>query len=198
MKHKMIPKSVSEMVPADTRERLRLPGVGQIGYVVADIGQTVAYCREAFGIAPWLVLDERPDPCMQGKELVHPLLAIGLAYAGSMQIELIQVREGDSMHLKHLDGPESRIHHLGFMVQDLDRRLRDYGRMGIGILQQGTIRNAGITVKYAYLDVADTAGVILELIQWRVGPLPLPTNRLVFGIACWLGTRTVFKGRVIR
>ena len=194
----MIPESVSEMIPAATRERLNLPEVGQIGYVVADIGKTIAYCREVFGIAPWLVLDERPDPCVQGKELVHPLLAIGLAYAGSMQIELIQVREGDSIHLRHLDGPESRIHHLGFMVQDLDRRLRDYERIGVGILQQGTIRNAGITVKYAYLDLPDSAGVILELIQWRIGPLPLPTNRIVFGIACMLGARTMFKGRVVK
>lgn len=194
----MIPESVSEMVPPAARERLRLPGVGQIGYVVADIGKTIAYCREAFGIAPWLVLDQRPDPCMQGKQPVHPLLAIGLAYAGSMQIELIQVKEGDSIHLRHLEEPESRIHHLGFMVQDLDRRLRDCERMGIGILQQGTIRSAGISVKYAYLDVADTAGIILELIQWRVGPFPLPTNRIVFNMACTLGARTVFKGRVIR
>jgi catechol 2,3-dioxygenase-like lactoylglutathione lyase family enzyme len=194
----MTPESISEIVPAATRERLGLPAVGQIGYVVADIAKTVAYCREAFGIAPWLVLDQRPDPCMQGKEPAHPLLAIGLAYAGSMQIELIQVKEGDSIHLRHLQEPESRIHHLGFMVQDLDRRLRDYERMGIGILQQGTIRNAGITVKYAYLDVADTAGIIVELIQWRLGPFPLPTSRLVFGIACMLGARTVFKGRVTR
>jgi len=195
---KMVPGKANEVIPEAVRSQLRLPKVGQIGYVVNNIHKAIAYYKNALGISPWLLLDERPDPCIQRGENVYPLLRIGLSYVGSVQIELIQVAEGESVHLSHLKEPEGRIHHLGFMVQDIDRRLQDYQSMGIDVLQRGVIRESGITVKYAYLDVVDKAGTIFELVQWRLGLLPLPTNRLVFNLACLLGSRTVFRGRLIR
>jgi catechol 2,3-dioxygenase-like lactoylglutathione lyase family enzyme len=194
----MIPGKANEVVPDAVRSQLRLPKVGQIGYVVNNIHKAIAYYKNALGISPWLLLDERPDPCIQRGETVYPLLRIGLSYVGSVQIELIQVAEGQSVHLSHLKEPEGRIHHLGFMVQDIDKRLQDYQSVGIDVLQLGVIRESGITVKYAYLDVVDKAGTIFELVQWRLGLLPLPTSRPVFNLACSLGSRTVFKGRVIR
>jgi len=187
-----------QVIPDTVRKQLRLSKLGQIGYVVTDIDRTITYCKDAFGMSPWILLDERPDPCIQQGELIHPLLRIALAYAGPIQIELVQVMEGDTFHLRHTRELEGKIHHLGFMVQDVDKRLYDCEQMGIGVLQRGTIKDAGFTVDYAYLDTIGHAGVILELIQWRLGPLPFPTNRMVFNLVCLAGSWTVLKGRVIR
>ena len=185
------------MIPETISEQLKLPKIGQLGYVVPDINEGIAYCREVLGIRPWMLLDEKPEPCLQyGKEIcIH--LKIALAYAGSMQIELIQVMDGESLHLDHLTKPEGMLHHLGFMVQDVNRRLEECRRLGIGVLQRGTIRDAGFTVDYAYLDTVAPAGIILELIQWRLGPISLPVNKLVFNAVCRAGSRTLFRGRVI-
>ena len=135
---------------------------------------------------------------MHGEGEVHPLLRIALAYLGPIQLEIIQVVEGESVHLNHPADSPWRIHHLGFMVQNIDKRLDVCRKLGMGVLQRGTIRDIGFTVDYAYLDTLEQAGVIIEFIQWRVGAFPLPTNRLTFNILCRAGSSSFLKGRVIR
>jgi catechol 2,3-dioxygenase-like lactoylglutathione lyase family enzyme len=189
---------MDQMIPDDVIQKLRLPKVGQIGYVVSDLSETVTFCRDALGIRPWLLLEERPDPCIEGTGRVYPLLRIALAHAGGVQIELIEVAEGESYHLEHLKKSEAEVHHLGFMVQDLERRLDEANAMGFGLIQRGTIREKGVTVEYAYLDTVETAGTVIEFIQWRLGPLPVPMNRTAHNLICELGSATLFRGRVIK
>jgi len=186
------------MVPDAVKKQLRLPKLGQIGYVVTDIDKTMAYYKDTLGISPWIVLDERPAPCIEKGKEVHPLLRIALAYMGPVQMELIQVEEGESLHLNHVRESKGGVHHLGFMVQDLDKRLDACHKMGIGILQRGTIKDIGFTIDYAYLDTVDQAGIILEFIQWRMGSVPLPINRSVYNVVSWVGSKTLLKGRVIK
>jgi len=186
------------MVPDDVKKQLRLPKLGQIGYVVTQVDTTMAYYKDILGIGPWLLLDERPDPCIEKGREVHPLLRIALAYMGPVQIELIQVLEGESLHLERVRESRGGVHHLGFMVQDLDKRLDACHKMAIGILQRGTIKDVGFTIDYAYLDTVEAAGIILEFIQWRLGSIPVPINRAVFNVVASLGARTLLKGRVMK
>jgi catechol 2,3-dioxygenase-like lactoylglutathione lyase family enzyme len=186
------------MISAAIKKQLRLPEVGQVGYVVSDVDRAIVRYKETFGMGPWMLLDGRPEPCIEGGREVHPLLRIALAYAGSVQVEFIQVIEGESFHLQHVGKSEGEVHHLGFMVQDIARRLDAYGKRGIGVLQRGTIKVAGVSVEYAYLDTVGQADIIIELLQWRLGPLPLPVNRVTFNIACGIGAKTLLKGRIIR
>lgn len=179
-------------------KQMKLPKLGQIGYVVKDVDKTVSYYRDTLGIRPWMLLDERPEPCLEKGKEVHPLLRIALAYMGTVQVELIQVVEGESVHLNHPEESQWRVHHLGFMVQDIDKRLDACQKLGIGLLQRGTIRDIGFMVDYAYLDTVEQAGVVIEFIQWRLGAVPLPVNRLIFNILCRAGSRTFLKGRVIK
>jgi catechol 2,3-dioxygenase-like lactoylglutathione lyase family enzyme len=185
-------------IDATIAQRLRLPEAGQIGYVVNDVDRTVAFCRDVLGIRPWMLLDERPEPCIERGQHVRPLLRIGLAYAGPVQIELIQVAEGETFHTGHLEKSEAEVHHLGFIVQDLDRRLKEYSKIGLAVLQRGTIKETGFVVDYAYLDTAGVAGIVLELIRWRIGPVPLPVNGTVFNLVARLGSMTLFRGRVLK
>ena len=79
------------MVPESIAKKLRLPKLGQIGYVVRDVAKTISYYRDTFGVRPWMVMDERPEPCIEKEKEVHPVLRIALAYMGPVQLELIQV-----------------------------------------------------------------------------------------------------------
>ncbi len=190
--------TIPATLPDDIAEKLKLPEVGQIGYVVRDVGETIAFCRDMYGIRPWMILEERPDPCIERGKEVHPVLRIGLAYAGPAQLELIQVVEGETFHSKHLEKPEAEVHHLGFMVQDLEKRLDACSGTGIEVLQRGTIRESGFNVDYAYLDTVEQAGIVLELIQWRLGPIPIPINRSMHNLVSRLGSATIFRGRIIK
>ena len=186
------------MVSEGVRKQLRLPKLGQLGYVVADMDDAIAYYKDILGIRPWLLLEVTPEPCIQGGQQIHPTLKIALAYLGPVQVELIQVVEGESLHLDHVRKTGGGLHHLGFMVRSLEKRLMQCRDMGIGILQRGTIKDTGVTVDYAYLDTVEEAGTILEFIQWRVGPVPLAVNRYTFKLACSLGPKSLLKGRVVR
>jgi catechol 2,3-dioxygenase-like lactoylglutathione lyase family enzyme len=186
------------MMAESVVKHLKLPGLGQIGYVVKDVDKTVLYYKDTLGIRPWMLLDEKPEPCIEKGKEVHPLLRIALAYTGPIQLELIQVVEGESVHLNHPAESQWRVHHLGFMVQDIDKRLDACQKLGIGVLQRGTIKDVGFTVDYAYLDTLEEAGVVIEFIQWRVGALPLPTNRLIFNTLCGAGSGSFLKGRVVK
>jgi len=186
------------MISAAIKKQLNLPEVGQLGYVVSDVNQAIDRYKETFGVGPWMLLDVRPEHCIEQGREVHPLIRIALAYSGSVQVEFIQVLEGESFHLQHPKESEGEVHHLGFMAQDINRKLDAYGKRGIVVLQRGTIKEAGVSVDYAYLDTVRDAGVIIELLQWRLGPLPLPVNRMTFNLACRIGAKTLLKERIIR
>lgn len=189
---------MQQVIPQDVTEQLRLPSVSQIGYIVPDIDEAIAFCRDAFGMRPWLLMEERPEPCIQRGESVHPVLKIGLTYAGPLQIELIQVMEGETFHLDHIRDSKEGAHHLGFMVRNLNKRLKVCADTGIDVIQRGTIKDKGFVVDFAYLDTVERAGIVLELIQWRLGPIPVPINRLVHQVVSAVGSWTFFRGRVIK
>jgi len=183
-------------VPDAVREGLQLPVVSQVGFVVHDVFRSVGDHKRAHGTSPWLVTDQLHPALVRGVP-GHANLRIALAYWGSVQLELIQPLQSGTVHADEGITSEERPHHLGFMVSDLKKRLSACERLGIGILQSGTIRDSGMTVEYVYLDTAKSMGIILELIRWRVGPVNLPMNRFVFRTACAIGRFTVFRGRVI-
>ncbi len=171
------------MISPDIKKRLKLPKLSQVGYVVSDVAEAMSYYRDTLGLGPWMVRLEKPDPCIENDKRVYPSIKIAIAYMGSVQIELIQIMEGESFHLKHLEQSNGGIHHLGFNVQDIDKRLDACQKAGVGILQRNTIKGTGYTVECVYLDTFEQAGVIIEFIQARFGRIPLPNNRWTHSIA---------------
>lgn len=156
------------------RDGLGLPGLGQVGIVVKDLDRTMKYYQEVFGIGPWVVSEGGVDWCeMRGRE-VDIDRNVALAQAGTVQIELIQMLEGESIHREFLGERGEGVHHLGFFVKDIDDRLEAASRAGIEILQQGTIKQKGLTVRYAYMDTTDTGGTIIEFIEARFFGIPFP------------------------
>jgi catechol 2,3-dioxygenase-like lactoylglutathione lyase family enzyme len=185
-------------IAEDIVQRLDLPAVGQMGYIVPDLEEAVAFCRDAFGIRPWVLTDVKPEPCIQRGEQIHTSWKMGFAFAGPVQIELIQVMEGETFHLDHIRESRKGPHHLGFMVSDLEKRLKKCGDMGIDVIQQGKIKESGFNVDFAYLDTVEKAGIVLELMRWKMGPVTMPVNRTIHNIVSKVGSWTLFRGRVVK
>lgn len=195
----MLPTIPNDIVPNHVKSLLRLPNVGQIGYVVEDVYRAVKEWQIAHQRVPWLILDHN-HLCTFRRKQGRCTLRIALAYEGPLQIELIQVLDGETIHVGAASKPEGQFHHLGFMVRNLHHRIEHCERNGAQVIQKGTIKSAGFTVDYAYLDTSAIGGsdLILELIQWHLGPLQIPINRLVFSISCALGSWSVFRGKIVR
>jgi len=131
---------------------LKFTKVDQIGIVVRDFEKTSKFLTEKFGIGPFPSIEAEHGSAK---------LKIGLLHLGGVQIELIQVLEGESIHSRFLRERGEGLHHLGFFVKNLDEALKVMEERGVKVAEGGEI----LGVKYAYLDTEKEIGITLELIQ---------------------------------
>jgi len=173
--------------------RLALPEVRQIGIVVRNASKAAEFYSKAFGIGPWF----RPklsneQHYIKGERPIAPDLDFAIAYAGKIQYEIIEHKGGDStIYHEHLKKNGEGLHHLGFYVNDFDKRLSAYKERGVGVLQSGVLAsggNAGGSVtRYAYLDTVAVGGVILEIIETRFLTVNIQMSRFWFELGALMG-----------
>lgn len=169
--------------------RLKVPWLGQLGIVVRDIDVTMRYYEDVYGIGPWAVFEGEPERCTdRGRDITFKGM-MAMAQAGPVQIELIQILEGDSIHSDFLAEHGEGLHHIGFFVQDLDARLAAAREAGIEVLHWGFLKQIGLSIEYAYLDSTATGGVIIEYIQPRFLGLPFPMRSPMLRLGAKLGAR---------
>jgi len=125
--------------------------IDQIGVVTDNLDRLAEYFKENFGV----------DFAIFETEQEGGKLKIGLTNLGEVQLELIQVVEGETIHADFLRRKGGGLHHIGFFVKDLDEKLRIAREKGINVVERGEI--AG--VRYAYLDTEKDVGITLEFIQ---------------------------------
>jgi len=142
------------------KQQLELPEVSQIGVVVKDLDRVASFLETHFGLGPFRVEEpEAPNVWDRGQEK-HIKARLGFAMMGQVELELIQILEGDSVHLEFLREHGEGIHHLGFRVDDFEAKLERARAMGFEVLQTGPVGRF-----YAYLDTRREGGLIFELIE---------------------------------
>lgn len=168
---------------------LKVPRLGQLGIVVRDIDRTIDYYQGVFGIGPWAVFRGEPEWCLEAGERVSFLGRIAMAQAGSVQIELIQILEGRSLHSDFLGERDEGLHHVGFFVTDVAARVQAARDAGIEVLQHGRLKQLGLSIEYAYLDTTGTGGVIMEFIEPRFLGVPFPLRGPLVRLGAKLGEK---------
>lgn len=86
---------------------------------------------------------------------------LSLAYAGDMQIEVIEPVSGPSLYTEFLEKHGPGLHHMGFFPSDFDAAVRGFEDAGYPIAQGG---HFGPT-RFAYFDTEAACGSIMELIE---------------------------------
>lgn len=175
---------------------LALPALGrvrQIGIVVRSAPRAVEYYSKTFGIGPWF----RPKLSDQkhylgGDRPARFDLDLAIAFSGKIQYEIIEHKGGDrNIYCDHLDTRGEGVHHLGFYVNDFDRRLAVLKERGVGVLQSGELSSGGSAggsvTRYAYLDTAAIGGVILEIIETRFLAVHIGMSRFWFEMGTLMG-----------
>jgi len=128
--------------------------IDQIGIVVKDVEKYMKFYEKVFGVEPFPTVESVINSVK---------LKIVLFELSEMEIELIQVLEGESIHSRFVEERGEGLHHLGFFVKDIEKELAKLEKVGIKVLERGEVLGA---VKFAYLDTEKTLGVVLELIQY--------------------------------
>ncbi len=133
------------------------PGVDQIGIVVRDVEATARAYEAFFGEGAFNIIEGEAPATLGDGRTTHIRGRLGFAHLGPLQIELIQILEGESVHVDYLKQHGEGIHHLGRYTSTFDQDLENFRKAGVQVLQQGQ----GLR-RYAYLD---TKPFVLELIE---------------------------------
>ena len=143
-------------------------GITQIAIVVENLDKTVEQYWQLFGIGPWhFYTYKRPLLSMSryyGKD-VDNALRIALTHFGPTRIELIEVKNGDSIQKDFIKAHGYGVQHLGILVDDMKTALEEAREKGFEIIQEGAGFGPDGDGHYAYLDTLEKFGVTYELIE---------------------------------
>jgi len=139
--------------------------ISQVAVVVKDLQRAMENYWKTLGIGPWSVYTFAP-PALREPEVrrksVHYSMRLALTKVGLVELELIEPLEGPSIYKEFLAKKGEGLHHLGFVVDDLDGALAAFSNMGIDILMSG---KWGDVSEYYYMDTEPVLGIIYELIK---------------------------------
>jgi methylmalonyl-CoA/ethylmalonyl-CoA epimerase len=156
-------------VPASIAEPFRR--AIQIGVVVRDLDQSMAALTAIFGMGPFRVVDcplpEREQQQFYYGQPTRFRMRQAFADLGSVELELIQPLEGQTIWSEFLAERGPGIHHIRFNVPD-EKALSAYlQEKGIGKTQEGAgIREGSYWANY---DTEKLVGFVIEILQPALG-----------------------------
>jgi len=146
------------MEQADTQSNDRLfTNIEQVGIVVHDVDECISEYEKIFGKDSFVVAEGEGTATLAAGRDVTIKGKLAFCQLGPVQLELIQILDGESCHVDFLNESGEGIHHVATYVSDLDKEIERFRERGIGVLQSGQ----GLR-RYAYVD---TKPIILELIE---------------------------------
>ena len=144
---------------------VKLPPVEQIGIVVHDLDRAIEYYSSVFGWGPFEVHVSDMKGVMYRGRPTDCKLKLAMARSGPIEIELIQVLEGETPHTEFLKTNGEGLHHLRFRVEDLEGILAKWAQRSIEPVWSQSFPEFGVS--FAYVDTTSPGGVMVELIEWK-------------------------------
>ena len=109
----------------------------QIGYVVDDLDEALAYWVDVVGIAPFFVYrDFELRECFYEGEAITQVISVAFGQAGPVQVELIE-QHGDTKSA-YRGRASGNAHHVAVWTREYDRDVDAYRARGLTDLQWGT------------------------------------------------------------
>jgi methylmalonyl-CoA/ethylmalonyl-CoA epimerase len=145
----------------DTAARLGLGAFDQVGFVVEDMDRALPRYEALYG--PFRV-GEAPlqEVTFRGK-VSDCKLKLALNTQGPVEIELIQVLEGDSPHSEHIREHGEGLHHIRFCVPKLDEALEKLEAEGYETI---FFKRFGPNLAFSYSEAREGPKVgVIELLE---------------------------------
>ncbi|MCL5996049.1 MAG: VOC family protein [Chloroflexi bacterium] len=144
----------------------------QIGVVVKDLDQRMKALTEIFGIGPFRVVNWPPPgrDDMQRQYYGQPgdfTARMAFTELGTVELELIEPGEGQSIWADFLRDHGEGIHHIRFNTFDMAPVINYLGECGVGISQSGLGIRVGTS--WANFDTEDKVGFTVELMKAVAG-----------------------------
>lgn len=142
--------------------------VTQVGIIVKDIEVSKRKFAAFLGVEPPACSDggeyEITQTVYQGQPAPKANCLMAFFNAGpNMQIELIQPNGEPSTWQDHLDQHGEGVHHIAFVVKNMDEKIQACEQAGMKCTQRGKYSNA--SGEYAYLDATGDLKCFIELLE---------------------------------
>ena len=135
--------------------------IDQVAYVVEDLDRALPGYEALFG--PFQVAELPLQDCTIRGRVGDCRLKLAVNRSGPVEVELIQVLEGETPHTEHLRARGEGLHHVRFRVDDLDAWIRRLGERGFETIFS---KRFGPTVAFAYLETPESlGGSVIELLE---------------------------------
>lgn len=112
----------------DVREVLNLPDCDQVGFVVRDMEAALALYEPLFG--PFTHMDPGPYTYDYRGQQEECLMRLAFGKSGDLEIELIEWQSGGCPHKEFLDAGREGMHHLRFIVENLEHKIAEAEAVG--------------------------------------------------------------------
>ena len=171
--HKILMELLESAEPRDTAPKtdvftplLGTNKIEQLAIVVKDLDAAAEeYCK--------LLGAEKPPVIQSGPSELTQVVFEGKPTEGEskymfintplLQLELIEPGDSPSTWKKHLETQGEGVHHISFLVNDMDEKVKLMENRGYPIIQRGNFWNG--KGRYAYMDTTATYKVIIELLE---------------------------------
>jgi len=144
-------------------DRLNSNVITQVAMVVRDVEKTARNYADLFGMEiPQIILTD-PEEKAHTRYRGQPTPArakLAFFRMGSLSLELIEPVDGPSTWREFLDRHGEGIHHIAFLVEDMDEAVRFLEGKGMPLVQRGDFTGGC----YAYVDSTSRLGAIIELL----------------------------------
>jgi len=136
--------------------KIKCKGINQVAIVVEDLEQVAGDYWNILGIGPWAIYNwEAPlvyDRKYYGKT-AWARERIALAQVGKVQLELVQPVEGPSIYRDWIDQHGEGLHHLNFLVDDVDEAEKILAQEGFPSIQSGKFGPKEQKGAYNYIEI---------------------------------------------
>ncbi len=136
--------------------------IRQLGYVVPDIEEAMAYWSKTLGVGPWFYNPRVPIVNYRYRgEAYEPSNSVALANSGYVQVELIQTRNDvPSMYRDFQQAGRTGLQHIAYWTSDYDADLARLLKEGFQPVMSGEVGERG---RFVYFDTEYHPGTVIEL-----------------------------------
>ncbi|MFC1903819.1 VOC family protein [Chloroflexota bacterium] len=157
-KHSRYPEDPAEKSPA----RVKIKEANKVTIAVKDLQQVTENYQHILGIGPWDVLEWETPLVYDRKYHGNPAWArekVARAQVGGVKLELCQYVDGDSVYNDFLKKHGEVLHHVSFLVDNVEKTVEALAELGFPSIQSGRFGTDKRGCAYHYVDIEPLCAV---------------------------------------
>jgi len=137
--------------------------IDQVSFAIEDMDAAVPFYSAMFGPITTRRVEFEPDAVSYRGKPASAKLLLGFARSGDIEIELVQVEEGEAPSLEHLRRHGEGLHHVRFRVHDIAAKKAQLEAAGFETILDGTTPRGS---RFVYIEAPAMYGhTVFELLQ---------------------------------